>query len=107
MKIKYGINKCVFSEDNKESTVVKFGDGMNRITSGSWIQTDNQKSIVGVQIVRPDNCSAKAFATLSPGDEGYIGVNDEPNEDKVYIVFDCVESINALISSLEEAKSFL
>lgn len=107
MSIKYGIQKCTFGSDSKENTVIKFGDGMNRITSALWTETETRKEIAGVQIVRPAKDDNAPFAVIEPDADGYVGVNDALEDDKVYIVFDNKDSIDALVSALNEAKNFL
>ena len=91
----YGILNYKFGDDEKESVMIQFGDGMTGIQS---IEYDNGD--VGVVFCRDGN-HPKPF-----------GVNDEENaytsvEDKVFIAFDNVKSIDVLIERLEEAKSFM
>ena len=80
--IKYGIQTCTVGDDNVESTYVKFGDGLTRISAVKW---DDELS--GIAIFRDE---------LSP---------EEPFG--IYIAFDNERSIDVMIAMLRKAKSFL
>lgn len=91
----YGILSYKFGEDNKESTIVQFGDGMTGIQSLGYDNGD-----VGVVFCR-DGKYEKPF-----------GFNDdkdtwESTEEKVFLAFDNTKSIDVLIARLEEAKEFM
>ena len=97
--IEYGIQKCTVGDDAVESTYVKFGDGLTRISTVGW-----GDKLSGIQICRDGN-EAEPFG-IYKGQEANK-VNKLPDLDKVYIVFDNKKSIDVMIDRLIEAKSFL
>ena len=96
-KSDYGITKSKVGDDVVESTVVKFGDGMTRVSSVFW---DGELS--GVQICRSDNLQKTLFKKFGPGEDR--DPNTLPEDDKVYLVFDNEKSIDIVIAQLQEAK---
>jgi hypothetical protein len=94
----YGINKIKIGEDNVESTFVKFGDGVTRISSVHW---DDKEA--GVQICRSNKVDNTPFKEHGGGEE----MNELPDDDKVYIVFDNVKSLDIMVAKLTEARTFL
>ena len=99
MKIEYGISNQIFGIDEVESKVASFGDGRTRISTVGW-----DGDLVGIQIVR-DELMDKPFGVYK-GDDADL-VNNMPNHQKVYLVFDNVKSIDVAIDRLEEAKKLL
>jgi hypothetical protein len=95
----YGVLKMRFGIDSVDSAVASFGDGLTRISTVGWDGTHS-----GIQIVRDELCN-EPFGK-------YIGeeadkVNQMPESEKIYLIFDNVRSIDVAIARLEEAKSFL
>ena len=80
MKIEYGISNQIFGIDKVESKVASFGDGKTRISTVGW-----DGDLAGIQIVR-DKLMDKPFGVYK-GDHAKV-VNNMPNHEKVYLVFD-------------------
>ncbi len=99
MKIEYGISNQIFGIDKVESKVASFGDGKTRISTVGW-----DGDLAGIQIVR-DKLMDKPFGVYK-GDHAKV-VNNMPNHEKVYLVFDNTKSIDIAIDRLEEAKKLL
>ena len=95
--LEYGISKGTVGEDNVESTVVKFGDGLTRISTCFW-----SDGISGIQLCRSDQLKTEAFKEYKEGDG--VSPNDIHDDEKVYIVFDSERSIDIMITRLTEAR---
>ncbi len=94
MSKEYGIIKVNFGSDEKESTMVQFGDGMTGIQSLGYDNGD-----VGVVLCRDGNHNEP------------FGFNEEKNtyessEEKIFLAFDNPKSIDVLIARLAEAKLY-
>jgi hypothetical protein len=98
--IKYGIQTCTVGDDNVESTYVKFGDGLTRISAVKW---DDELS--GIAIFRDELSPEEPFGIYN-GEEA-CKLNKLPDLDKVFIAFDNERSIDVMIAMLRKAKSFL
>ena len=97
--IEYGIQKCTVGDDAVESTFVKFGDGLTRISTVVW-----SDKLSGIQICRDGN-ETEPFA-VREGEQANKA-NKIPDLDKVYLVFDNKKSIDVMIERLIDAKSFI
>jgi hypothetical protein len=91
----YGIIKVKFGDDENESTMVQFGDGMTGIQSLLYDNGD-----VGVVMCR-DGKHNEPF-----------GFNEEKDtyaskEEKIFLTFDNERSIDVLIERLIEVRCFL
>lgn len=97
----YGISKIVYGEDNVESATCVLGDGLTRVASVGF---DN--GLCGVVLVRSINIESEPFQVFNGG-ESDIAVNQSPDDEKIYILFDNEKSIDALIFQLEESRKML
>lgn len=93
----YGITKSRVGTDVVESTIVKFGDGMTRVSTCFW---DGELS--GVQLCRSDKLQNIPFKEFKPGEDR--DPNTLLDDDKVYLVFDNEKSIDIVMDRLQEAK---
>lgn len=98
-KYDYGIFKMIFGTDNVASSVASFGDGLTRISTVGW-----DGSHAGIQIVRDESCD-EPFGKYV-GDDAEK-VNNMPEHEKVYLIFDDARSIDVAIARLQEAKELL
>ena len=98
-KYDYGLFKMIFGNDVIESYVASFGDGLTRISTVGWDGTHS-----GIQIVRDKLCD-EPFGRYSGKDADKV--NNMPEKEKIYLIFDNVRSIDVAIRQLEEAKSLL
>jgi hypothetical protein len=96
-KLDYGITKLTVGDDEVESTIVKFGDGLTRVSTCFW---DGELS--GVQLCRSDKLQNTPFKKFNPGEDR--DPNTLLDDDKVYLVFDNEKSIDFVIAQLQEAK---
>lgn len=96
--IDYGISDVVFGEDTIASKTVKFGDGNTLISSVIWEGVG-----AGICLVRNKSDSHKPFQRYEKGELSYH-INESPESEKVYIVFDNIRSIDSLIAQLEITK---
>jgi hypothetical protein len=96
-KSDYGITKFKVGDDVVESTIVKFGDGLTRVSTVFW---DGELS--GVQLCRSDKLQKTPFKKFNPGEDR--DPNTLLDDDKVYLVFDNEKSIDIVIAQLQEAK---
>lgn len=95
--INYGISHAKVGDDNVESTVVKFGDGMTRISGAGW-----EKGTWGVQFARTDDWSIPFH--INETDQDVSTLNDIPDIEKVYLIFDNARSVDALVNQLHDIK---
>ena len=91
----YGVLSYKFGDDEKESTIVQFGDGLTAIQALGYDNGD-----VGVVLCRDGNHT-------EPFCYSFNGDTYKSTEDKVFIAFDNPKSIDALILKLNEAKGWL
>lgn len=95
--INYGISHAEIGDDNIESTIVKFGDGMTRISGAGW-----EKGTWGVQFARVEDWP-KPFH-VNETDRDVSTLNNIPDIEKVYLVFDNIRSVDALVDQLHDIK---
>ena len=80
-ELDYGISTIKVGDDDVDSKVVKFGDGLTRIATCGW-----GNNLAGVQLCRSDLLSDQPFIKFKAGDDY------DPNglyfDEKVYLVFD-------------------
>ncbi len=96
--VDYGISDVIFGEDTNPSKTVKFGDGNTLISTVTW-----EGIGAGICLVRNKSDSHKPFQSYGKGELSYH-VNESPELEKVYLVFDNAKSIDALIRQLELTK---
>lgn len=96
-KTDYGITSAKVGADVVESTIVKFGDGLTRISTVFW-----NGELSGVQLCRSDKLQKTPFKGFKPGEDR--DPNTLLDDDKVYLVFDNEKSIDIMIARLQEAK---
>ena len=94
----YGISNAIFGNDEVESKTVKFGDGNTLISGVSWGENG-----FGICLVRNRSDAHQPFQSYKNGELNYH-VNQSPNEEKVYIVFDNIKSADALIYQLKKER---
>ena len=100
MKLKYGMQKAImFDTEEAASNIFMLGDGNCRIQS---FLTDNGIGVVGM--VR-DGLNDKPFAEYEQDERPPIYKSDK--HEKTYLVFESVESVDALIARLQDAKSMM
>ncbi len=91
----YGISDVIFGNDNIPSKTVKFGDGNTLISGVSFGEYG-----CGVCLVRNHSDTHKPFDTYAHGElSGHV--NQSPDDEKVYILFDNSKSVIALIEQLQ------
>ncbi len=93
----YGIQHVEVENDNIESTIVKFGDGMTRISGAGW-----QKGIWGIQFARVNDWPEPFYVDATNRDVSTL--NNIPDIEKVYLVFDNVRSVDALVDQLKDIR---
>lgn len=100
--IDYGISNVYFGADAITSKTVKFGDGNTLISGVSFGDYG-----CGICLVRNKSESHYPFASYKNG-ELNSHVNESPLDEKVYLLFDNVKSIEALICQLSiQMKHFM
>lgn len=95
---KYGVGRVIFEGDEHSHPCVQFGDGMTRIFTSVW-----DKNNVGVKI-------AKTVDDLPAFSEHDYDENNPPHKTdgiEIHLLFDNLNSIDALISSLEYIKDVM
>ncbi len=90
----YGISQIIFGEDENESTLVQFGDGMTAIQAVTYDNGD-----FGVVLVR-DGSFDKPFG-INEKKDSYA---HDTSYGKVVIAFDNPKSVDVLVARLIEAK---
>lgn len=93
----YGITTSRVGDDVVESTIVKFGDGLTRVSTCFW-----DGGLSGVQLCRSEKLQKVPFKQFQPGEDR--DPNTLLDDDKVYLVFDNEKSIDIVIAQLQEAK---
>lgn len=93
----YGITTSRVGDDVVESTIVKFGDGLTRVSTCFW-----DGDLSGVQICRSDKLQKTPFKKFGPGEDR--DPNTLLDDDKIYLVFDNEKSIDIFIAQLQEAR---
>lgn len=96
---KYGVFNLRFGIDKVKSAVASFGDGLTRISTVGWDGTH-----AGIQLVRDELCT-EPFGKYKGSDADKV--NNMPDHEKIYLIFDNVRSIDVAICMLEEAKTLL
>lgn len=96
-EIDYGISREEVGDDNVKSTIVKFGDGMTRISGAGW-----EKGTWGVQFARVEDWPEPFH--VNETDQDVSTLNNIPDIKKVYLVFDNVRSVDALVDQLKDIR---
>lgn len=99
--LEYGIHNVTVGNDEKESKVVKFGDGLNRVYEAVW----DEDKISGILILRDLRLDLDAFSSTEDGGGDHIDANEIIDTEKVFLLFDNERSIDAVISMLNQAKN--